>query len=57
MGFEFVQGPHLRMQNPGGFNPGLTPRICYVKGGGVNPGLGLGFSALRFGLRGQSKLT
>jgi hypothetical protein len=42
------QGLHLRTPNPG-FNPGFTPRICYIKGG-VNPGLNLGFDVLRFGL-------
>jgi hypothetical protein len=41
-------GPHLRTSNPG-FNPGFTPRICYLKGG-VNPGLNLGVGVLRFGL-------
>jgi hypothetical protein len=25
-------GPYLRTPNPG-FNPGFTPRICYLKGG------------------------
>jgi hypothetical protein len=30
-----VQGPNLRTPNPG-LNPGFTPRICYIKGGG-NP--------------------
>jgi hypothetical protein len=28
---DAYQGPHLRTPNPG-LNPGLTPRICYIKG-------------------------
>jgi hypothetical protein len=34
-------GPQLRTPNPG-FHPGLTPRICNIKGGGeprVKPGV------------------
>jgi hypothetical protein len=44
-----VQGPHLRTPKPG-FNPGFTPRICYIKGGRGNPGLNTGFGVLRCGL-------
>jgi hypothetical protein len=42
-----VLGPHLRTPNPG-FNPGFTPRICYIKGG--TPRVNPGFVVLRFGL-------
>jgi hypothetical protein len=40
-----LQGPHLRMPNPG-----VHPRICHIKEG-ISPGLNPGFGVLRFGLR------
>jgi hypothetical protein len=43
-----AHNPHLWTPNPG-FNPGLTPRICYIKGV-VNPRLDPGFGVLRCGL-------
>jgi hypothetical protein len=44
-----ILGPHLRTPNPV-FNRGFTPRICYTKGGGVNPGFNPRYGVLRFGL-------
>jgi hypothetical protein len=41
---------HVSGRQTPGFNPGFTPRICYIKGG-VNPGLDPGLDVLRFGLR------